>query len=315
MPVDSRAGGTLLRGMKDITLYSPAVQMLTLVKYGQVTPRMYEALIARFGSIEKVLQADAGSLGAISGMTAKAANSVAKCRRSLPLAEEFLNMLEARDIRVSSQFDGDFPTLLFELNDPPPLLYVRGSLPEPARKSVALVGTSEASNEGIEMTTRLAKTFAENRVQVISTLRGGIGDAAHLGCRAVEGHSFAVLEGGFDAVLDEENMPVAIDIVHHGGVISEYQPDQAVSETGLVESNRLIVGLSQAVVVTEFYGNSIRTLDLLKFCSQIGKLVFVMIDPEHGAFSDEKALGLALEYGAIPLKGYDKVDDIIKSLV
>jgi hypothetical protein len=68
-------------------------------------------------------------------------------------------------------------------------------------------------------------------------------------------------------------------------------------------------------VVTEFYHTSRQTLDLLNFCQMIGKLAFLLVDPDKGAFADEESLTKALEYGVIPLEGYDKVHDIIRSLV
>ena len=69
------------------------------------------------------------------------------------------------------------------------------------------------------------------------------------------------------------------------------------------------------MVVTELYKDSIETLDLLKCCSQIGKLAFILIDPRHGALTDQDGFEQAVTYGAIPMVGLDKVDDIIQSLV
>ena len=301
--------------MSEIDQYDTTTHVVALCKYGRVGPRLFDALFARFGSLAGVLQADEGSLLSLSGMTQKTARAVVKARQCLPQAAEYLGALSQREIQVRTRFDRDYPTLLFELNDPPPLLYVKGKLPDAGRKSAALVGTSTPSNEAIEMTTRLARTFAENDVQVVSTFRGGIDMAGHLGCQAAGGVSFAVLSSGMDALVDQEAVRVAIDIALTGGVISEYEPETPDDAAHLEAANRLLVGLAQAVVVTEFYHDSPQTLDLLHFCQMIGKLMFVMIDPDHGAFSDEAALAKALEYGAIPIEGYDKVSDIIRSLV
>jgi DNA processing protein len=301
--------------VNEITDYSTTAQILALCRYGGVGPRLFDALFSHFGSLRGILEADRGSLLALPGMTGEVAGKVTRSAGSLPAAEEYVKELGQRGINVRTKFDPDFPALLFELNDPPPLLYVRGRLPDPARKSVALVGTSHAGTDGLEMTTRLARTFAENRIQIISTLRGGVDSAAHLGCRAAGGLSFAVLESGFDAVIGSDMVPLAIDIAETGGVISEYRPDQAGARETVEESNRLLVGLSQGVVVTEFYKDSPRTLDLLSFCRMIGKLAFVMVDPEKGAFADEESLSKASEYGVIPIEGYEKVDDIMKSLL
>ena len=190
-----------------------------------------------------------------------------------------------------------------------------GRLPDKAKKSVALVGSSKATNEGIELTVKLTRSFAAAGVQVISSLDSGIGAAAHVGSKTAEGISFSVLESGIDQLDLTEAVPLAVDIVEHGGVISEYAPEEKFHEGNHVSANRLIVGLSQAVVVTQVYHDSKRTLDLLTCCGQIGKLAYVMIDPRHGALADEDSLSKAVSCGAIPMVGLDKVDDIIKSLV
>jgi predicted Rossmann fold nucleotide-binding protein DprA/Smf involved in DNA uptake len=84
---------------------------------------------------------------------------------------------------------------------------------------------------------------------------------------------------------------------------------------GYIASNRIVAALSQAVVVTEFYESSVTTLDLLKCCSQIGKLAFILIDPRHGPLTDTASLNKAVGWGAIPFVGLEKIDDIVASLV
>ncbi|MEW5994284.1 MAG: DNA-processing protein DprA, partial [Candidatus Zixiibacteriota bacterium] len=162
---------------------------------------------------------------------------------------------------------------------------------------------------------KVARRFAEHGVQVIASLARGIDAAAHIGAGAAEGVSFGILDGGFDHIEAKEEMPLAIDIAREGGIITEYPPDLEKSDKHLPAVNRLIVGLAQGVVVTEVYSYSTRTRDLLRFCRQIGKLAFLVIDPEHGALAEEESLAEAVACGAIPLTGLDKVDDIIRTLV
>ena len=302
-------------GMNSTTKYSSAVQVLALCKFAGVQPRLLQALLQHFGNLERIIRADSGKLMVIDGMTAEAANKITKSAKFLSEAQGYHEDLTGRDITVTTRFDNDYPDLLFELNDPPPLLYVRGRLPDKAKKSVALVGSSKATNEGIELTVKLTRSFAAAGVQVISSLDSGIGAAAHVGSKTAEGISFSVLESGIDQLDLTEAVPLAVDIVEHGGVISEYAPEEKFHEGNHVSANRLIVGLSQAVVVTQVYHDSKRTLDLLTCCGQIGKLAYVMIDPRHGALADEDSLSKAVSCGAIPMVGLDKVDDIIKSLV
>lgn len=243
------------------------------------------------------------------------ADMIAEAGKFLDPAVTILDRLTARQIRTISLFDPDYPILLNELNDPPTLLFIRGDLPRSDLKTVALSGTSGAAFEGMEMTTRLAREFSEAGVQIISGMTSGIAASAHLAARGAGGRSFAVLDSGFDRIIETDLMPLAIDLANYGGVISEYLPEPEATATSFKQSNRLMAGLAQGVVITEMYHDSEKTLDLLKVCAEIGKLAFVMIDPEQGVFADEPSLTKALEYGAIPLEGYEHVPDIIRALV
>ncbi len=187
---------------------------------------------------------------------------------------------------------------------------------DPAHKAVAIVGADQATNEGIQVTTKLTRLFAQSQVQIVGSLIGGIAAATHLAARSAGAASFAVVELGFDLVALSEEMTLAIDIgAGGGGVISEYFPDAPPSPDSVSQSNRLLVGMADAVVITELYADSKRALDALEFCNEVGKLVFFFVDPEFGALADKKTLALAVDNGAIPMRGYNAVGDIVKSLV
>jgi len=299
----------------NLSRYSLTVKVVALCKYSGINPRLCEFLFNYFLEPDDLFKAGADTLMKIDGMNRATAKTIARTAERLDEAEKYVDSLKKRDIDIVTRFDPAYPVLLFELNNPPPLLYLRGRLPDTTRKTVALIGASKPTNEGIEMTTRLAKEFADAGVQLISSLGGGIDYAAHLGCKTAEGVSFAVIDSGFDALTADDSMPLAIDIVQKGGLISEYPPDEKAAPENYKDANRILVGLSRAVVVTELYRDSLRTLDLLKFCNMIGKLAFILVDPDHGALTDEESLTKAVEYGAIPMVGFDKVEDIIKTLV
>lgn len=291
------------------------IHILALCQFSGVHPRLLEILLGEYHSIENIFQADAGSLMGITGMTAGIANRVADAKSQLPRAEQYYIELRQRDINMVSRFDSDYPQRLFELNDPPTLLFFRGSLPAETAKAAALAGCERASTEGIELTVELAKRLATAGVQVISSLTHGIDSATHLGSRAGNGNSFSVLQSGLDRIFPEDNQPLAIDIVKNGGLLTEYIPEFEFQADNYKASNRIVAALAQAVIVTEFYSDSVATLDLLKCCGQIGKLAFVMIDTKYGALTDKDGLNTAVTHGAIPMVGLDKIDDIIQSLV
>ena len=260
---------------------------------------MISALLQHFGVPSEIMMASQESLLKIDGLTPEQADQIYTAEDYIDQATEYCESLKLRDISISTRFDNDYPELLHEINDPPPLLFVRGSLPDSTKKSITIVGADQSSGEGIELTVTLAQRCAEAGVQVVSSLRRGIDAAAHLGAKAGEGASFAVLDHGLDHIDLEEQMPVAIDITRAGGVLSEYDPETERTEDAYTVANRVLVGLAQAVVVTELYSHSKATLDLLSFCNETGKLAFVLIDPKNGALSDESSLSEAVRCGAV----------------
>ncbi|MFQ6008232.1 MAG: DNA-processing protein DprA [Candidatus Zixiibacteriota bacterium] len=295
--------------------YDITTQVLALCRFSGVQPRLFEALISHFGALEDILLASTDTLMGVKGMTPEAAAQIASTSEHLQKASGFYADLKGRNIEVKSRLDDEFPRRLFELNDPPVLLYVRGRTPDNTGKTVAIAGAENATNEGIELTVKLARRLASLGVQIIASLRRGIDAAAHLGAKAVAGASFSILDSGFDHICPAEHIPLAIDIAQTGGVISEYPPDQVNTDETFKRSNRILAALAQAVVTTELYRESTRTLDLLSCCNQIGKLTFLVIDPALGPLADEESLNMAVTNGAILMVGLDKVDDIVKALV
>ncbi len=301
--------------MSNPQAFSSTTKVMALIRFGGVKARSLEALVRRYGDLDAILSADTGSLMSIDGMSTTAAGKIAKTVRHLKEADDYLAELRSREISLTTRFDEAYPEVLFELNDPPTMLYVRGQMPEIRHKSVALVGDEPASDEALTMMSRLSKTFTQAKVQVVATLVGGADAAAHLAARAAGGKSYAVIPTGFDQLDGLELRTLAIDIVNAGGVISEFPPEEKSGDTHFVQTNRILAGLSHGVVVTEVHKQSARVRDVLTFCNQIGKLAFVMIDPALGAFADDESLAFAIDHGAIPITGYDRIGDIIRSLV
>jgi DNA processing protein len=301
--------------MRDFSVYLHSTKLMALSRFGQVGPRLFDVLIRQFGDIDRVLAADTKTLSEVKGLTAAMARKIAGAAGHLDDAAAYVQSLLGRDIHITSRLDDDFPHRLYELNDPPLMLYCRGHLPAVDRKIVTLMGADLAGADSIAMTSRLAKMFAEAGVQVLASLDGGNAAAAHLAARTAGASSYALIDSGFDSLLGTDVMPLAIDVAVSGGVITEYLPETVASNETMSQSNRLLVGLANAVVFTELYKDSRRGLDMLEFCDQTGKLTFFMIDPDLGALSDEATLAKAVDCGAIMMTGYESVKDIIRSLV
>ena len=290
------------------------IAVLALIRFGEVEPRMMEALLRYFGTIEMILASDAGTLMAIENMSADAANKVSQASDFLDEAKIYYQLLCDKDIHVISRFDEEYPINLFELNDPPSLLFYRGSMPLKTEKIISVIGSKIASSEGIALTTRIVKNLAEAKIQILSGLHTGVNIASHLGAKASGGNTFAILESGLENIYPEENRPIAIDIVENGGLITEFAQDVEYTYENQQTANRLLVAISQAVILTEFYKDDLFVYDILDCCAQIGKMVFILVDPQY-TLVDTESLNYAVKCGAVPLVGIDKLDDIIKSLV
>ena len=144
-----------------------------------------------------------------------------------------------------------YPRQLAAIDDPPAVLWVRG---DPARLSapaVAIVGSRTGSPYACAVAERLAAGLAEGGVAVISGLARGVDAAAHRGALSAGGPTVAVLGSGVDVVYPPEHASLAEEIVAHGVVASELGPGAPPLPYHFPRRNRILSGLSRAVVVVE----------------------------------------------------------------
>jgi DNA processing protein len=145
-----------------------------------------------------------------------------------------------------------FPPLLREIPDPPFSLYWRGTLPNPERPLIGIVGTRMPSGAGAQAADRIAGEFARAGIAVVSGLARGIDAFAHRGCVSSGGVSIAVLASGVDRVYPRSNARLASRVVESGGcLMGEYPPGAEPLKYHFPQRNRIISGLSRAVLVVE----------------------------------------------------------------
>lgn len=295
--------------MVDPNTYTPAARILALKMTGQVGPRTFEILMAVFQEVSEILAAEESALQEITGIGPKRAAAIASARDHLESAQAIINNLEASDTKVVSRLDVGYPDLLHGLNDPPLLLFYKGILPENGEKRAAIIGSQEVTAEGIGDAVELAQRLTRKGVGIVGGLARGIDTAGHLGALKEKGKTYAVLPSGFNKVHPAENALLASQISESGALLSEYLPDTPVSSGRLMARNRLIIGLSHAVVIGEVSPDSVGTLDAALCCHQLGKLLFVIVGKTMNHF--EELTG----YGAIPITSIDDYDMIVDSLV
>ncbi len=158
--------------------------------------------------------------------------------------------LASQGVAVIVRGDGAYPVSLGELPDAPPVLFVRGALPD--RATVAVVGTRRCTAYGRQLAFEYGAAIAEAGWCVVSGLARGIDGQAHRGVVAAGGVGVAVLGSGIDVMYPAEHRGLAGDLVADGGaIVSEYPPGTPPEGWRFPPRNRIISGLAQAVVVVE----------------------------------------------------------------
>jgi DNA processing protein len=177
-------------------------------------------------------------------------NLVELARSLMPRATAARADAARRGIHVVGWNEPAFPSALLTVSDVPPALWYRGRLDVLNAPTVAVVGSRAASPIAIETATRIASDLASRGITVVSGLARGVDSAAHRGALQT-GRTAAVLGSGFDHMYPAEHESLAVEIAIDGVVLSEYPPDTPPLPLLFPLRNRLISGLSRAVVVIE----------------------------------------------------------------
>ncbi|MEO1640494.1 MAG: DNA-processing protein DprA [Pseudomonadota bacterium] len=223
------------------TTEEDTVSRLRLLRSRRVGAVTYRRLLAEHGSAAKALAA-LPDVARAAGV-----DDYAVCPEAVALAE--LKAGKAAGARLLIAGTEDYPAALNDLPDAPPLIWAIGRGEVLQRPMIAMVGARNASSLGTRMAKRLAAELAEAGYAVVSGLARGIDAAAHMG--ALEGGTIAVQAGGVDVIYPAENARIATDIPKAGLRLSEMPMGLQPQARHFPARNRIISGLSQAVVVVE----------------------------------------------------------------
>ncbi len=219
---------------------------------------------------------------------------------------KILDDIEGSDIEFVFCRDSEYPTILREIFDPPYLLYKRGGVIDVNLPAVAVVGTRKATEKGLTAAYNIGFEISSLNIYLVSGLASGIDGAVHRGAAAGHGHIIAVLGNGIDYIYPYEHKELGLEIIDQGGtVLSEYPPGPPPLKYNFPERNRILSGLSRAVLVVEapLQSGALITAD---FALDQGREVFVhrcSLDSEKG----EGCRNLIMEGAGI----VDSADDFI----
>lgn len=166
------------------------------------------------------------------------------------LKEEYHGLAE-KGIRFITREDKEYPEQLRSIYTAPFSIYVKGSLPAKGSKCLSVVGARDCSPYGREMARYLAGAVAKEGIVVISGLARGIDTYSHQGALSVGGLTYAVLGCGIDTCYPRENIGLYMEIQQHGGILSEYAPGTKPYAGNFPMRNRIISGLSDAILIIE----------------------------------------------------------------
>jgi len=177
--------------------------------------------------------------------------------------------------RVLIQTDEEYPASLREIYDPPMVLFIKGSLTPKDKNAVALVGSRQTTNYGLETARKLAYQLAYVGVTVVSGGARGIDTAAHQGAMAAKGRTVCVLGTGINIVFPPENKELFERIAENGAVMSQFPFNRNGDKQSFAIRNRIVAGMTLGTVVVEADLHS-GALITSNFATEYGRQVFAV---------------------------------------
>ena len=268
-------------------------------------PKRFCRLLSRFGTPEDVFAAATSDLEEV--VPAPIAKNISDGYNER-LLDPTLEWLGAKDRAVITLADEHYPSKLLEIADPPPLIYVDGDPAVLNLPAIAIVGSRNASPQGLATAQNFAHALSDAGLTIVSGLALGIDAAAHRGGIAGRSGSIAVFGTGMTTVYPARNRELALDIAKSGALISEFPLSYPVLAQNFPRRNRLISGLSLGCIVVEAALHS-GSLITAQYALEQGREVFAVPGSIHSPMS--KGPHRLLKQGA---KLVECVDDVLLEL-
>lgn len=274
-----------------------------LARSPRIGPITFRQLLARFGNATEALRALPDMARRGGGKPFEPADERAVTRE--------IDRVEALAARCLIWGDVDYPMLLSEIADAPPVLTCRGDAALASRTCVAMVGARNASAAARRFARELAWDLVRHNVTVVSGLARGIDTAAHLGAlhdRAAPGATIGVIASGIDIAYPPENAELQERVATEGLLLAEQSPGAEPKARHFPHRNRIIAGLSCATVVVEAAPKS-GSLITARLAGDYGRDVLAV----PGSPLDQRAQGcnLLIREGATLIQNADDVLEAI----
>lgn len=274
--------------------------------FSGIGPARFKILLDYFGGAQKAFEAQEKTLRA-TGLNSKLVDNFLIFRRQFH-PQKFLEQVKKKNIAILTLKDKNYPELLRQISDCPPVLYLKGEIKPEDSLAIGVVGTRKISAYGREVTEILVRDLVASGLTIVSGLARGVDSLAHQTAIEAGGRTIAVLGCGVDLVYPPENKKLYEQIINHGAVLSEVPPGQYVARGIFPARNRIIAGLSLGVVVTEGAEDS-GALITARNAADYNREVFAVPGPITSSLS--AAPSLLIKNGA---KLVYNVQDILEEL-
>jgi len=233
-----------------------------------------KALLDEFKEPGGILRASLDKLLSVKGIGPAIAQAVKNAGSDHDIDKEII-LINKAGAEVLTVFDEGYPENLKNIYDPPVVLYIKGSFKKEDELSVSIVGSRKCTYYGMNMADKIAEQLASAGVTVVSGFARGIDTSAHKGALKAKGRTIAVLGSGLDNIYPVENKPLVEKIIKNGALISEFPMSMPPNKNNFPRRNRLISGLSRAVLVVEAANRS-GALITADFALEQGRDVFAV---------------------------------------
>ena len=275
-----------------------------------IGPRLTSALLDRFGSAAAILRASVHALLEVPYLGPKVAESLQRALANPDVARECEQIVK-HGVHLRVLGGPTYPANLATIDDRPHLLFVKGTLEVCDEKAIAIVGSRACTTYGRRLAERMGQDLARAGWTVVSGLARGIDGCAHRGALQAKGRTLAVLAGGLSKIYPPEHAELAGQVAEAGALITESCMLMEPMATLFPARNRIISGLSRAVVVIEAAEKS-GALITARLAAEQGREVFVV----PGAVDSSASAGThqLLRKGAKMVRHADDVLEDLQSL-
>ena len=270
-------------------------------------PRLTKALLEKFHSPEAVINASVQDLAQVPHLGFNTATKLFDSFKKYKTDQEIASM-RIHGVKAIVINKPDYPSSLKSIWDPPPILFLKGEILPCDDKSIAIVGSRSCTEYGKRMARKLAKGLAHAGYTIVSGLARGIDAEAHRGALEVSGRTIAVLAGGLSKIYPPEHAGLAADITGKGAILSEAPMLQAPLPGMFPARNRIISGLSKAIILVEAAEKS-GALVTAVHASEQGRPVLAL--PGSVESSASGGTNSLIRKGAVLIRD---VDDVLQEL-